>query len=233
MSPFTKRRGGVATTLNLNMAGVSVMIGIPAGRDLPIQTVKSLIGTFAACSERGVPCQLGAIANSAVIQWARDEVADLFLKSDASVLFWIDSDMEWEPGHFIRLLIWSQVYDVVCAAYPAKIDRPTFYLQDEGGKPDSHGLRPIKGIGMGFVAMRRSVVERLAEKAPRVRDEISQRDIAAIFRVDSIDGHRRGEDMAFFADIKALGCSVMLDPSIDLGHVGQKVYRGSIRDAMK
>jgi hypothetical protein len=24
-----------------------------------------------------------------------------------------------------------------------------------------------------------------------------------------------------------------LDPSIDLGHVGQKVYRGSIRDAMK
>lgn len=115
MSPFDKKTEGVAFTRNINMAGVSVMIGMPAGRDLPIQTVKSLIGSFAACSERGVPCQFGAIANSAVIQWARDEVVDLFLKSDANVLFWIDSDMVWTPEQFIRLLVWSQVYDVVCA----------------------------------------------------------------------------------------------------------------------
>lgn len=227
--PFARRK----SEREVNMAGVSVMIGMPAGRDLPIQTVKSLIGTFSACRDRGVACQFGAIANSAVIQWARDEVVDIFLKSDANVLFWIDSDMAWEPGQFIRFLVWTQIYDVVCGAYPAKMDRPTFYLLGCDGKPNEHGLLDIDGIGLGFVAMRRSVVEVLADKAPKVRDQIANRDIAAVFRIDSVRGDRRGEDMAFFADIKAAGFDVKLDPSIDLGHVGQKQYTGSIRDALK
>jgi hypothetical protein len=37
--------------------------------------------------------------------------------------------------------------------------------------------------------------------------------------------HRRGEDGAFFDDIRALGHKVWLDPTIELGHVGTKVYR--------
>ena len=227
--PFARR-----DVRTVNMAGVSVMIGMPAGRDLPIQTVKSLIATFAACGERGAPCHFGAIANSAVIQWARDEVIELFLKSDAQVLFWIDSDMVWEPGQFIRLLVWSQIYDVVCAAYPAKVEPTTFYLMREESTPNEHGMLEIHGIGLGFTAMRRAVVEALVARAPKVRDEMAGRDIASVFRIDTTSkGHRRGEDMAFFADIRDLGYRVMLDPSIDLGHVGQKVYRGSIRDALK
>lgn len=219
---------------SVDMSDVSVMVGMPAGRDLPIQTVKSLLGTFAACQERGIPCQFGAIANSAVIQWARDEVVDLFVKSDANVLFWIDSDMAWEPGQFIRMLIWARLYGVVCASYPAKIDTPTFYvLHEEGRLPNAHGLLEIDGIGLGFVAMRREVVEALVAKAPKVRDEISERDIASVFRIDQVRGHRRGEDMAFFADVKEAGYQVFLDPTIDLGHVGQKIYTGSIRDALR
>ena len=220
--------------MTVNMSGVSVMIGMPAGRDLPIQTVKSLIGTFSACHTRGTKCSLGAIANSAVVQWARDEVVDLFLKSDAQVLFWIDSDMAWEPWQFLRLLVWSQIYDVVCAAYPAKVEPPTFYLLGNGNPINPHGLREIDGIGLGFTVMRRSIVEALAKQAPKVRDQIAEREIAAIFRIDTTtDGHRRGEDMAFFADIKALGYKVMLDPTVDLGHVGTKIYTGSIRDAQQ
>lgn len=229
MSPFEKKR---APLQSVPMNDVSVMIGMPAGRDLPIQTVKSLIGTFAACSERGIPCQLGAVANSAVIQWARDEVVDIFLKSDATHLFWIDSDMAWEPGQFIRLLIWSQLYGVVCGAYPAKIEPPTFYLQTESATSNEHGLLEIKGIGLGFVVMKREIVEALAAKAPKILDQIADREIAAVFRIDQVDGHRRGEDMAFFSDIRALGFKVYLDPTVDLGHIGMKHYTGSIRDAI-
>ncbi len=217
----------------VKMGDVSVMIGMPAGRDLPIQTVKSLIATFTACRDRGLACQFGAIANSAVIQWARDEVVDLFLKSDCSVLFWVDSDMVWEPGQFIRVLVWAQLYGVACAAYPAKLEVPTFYLLPGNGVPNVHGLLEIDGIGLGFVAMRREVVEALANKAPKVRDQIAEREIAAVFRIDHVNGHRRGEDMAFFADIREAGFKVMLDPSVDLGHVGQKQYTGSIRDALR
>jgi hypothetical protein len=65
-----------------------------------------------------------------------------------------------------------------------------------------------------------------------VNDQIAKREIPSVFRIDSVDGGRRGEDMAFFADIRAAGYKVMLDPTVDLGHVGRKVYTGSIRDAL-
>src|SRR5690349_1557092 len=158
--PFNPKRKVVSTT-TVNMGGVSVMLGMPAGRDLPILTVKSIMGTMTACSKRGIPFEFGAVAHSAVVQWARDEVIDMFLKSDCNVLFWIDSDMVWEPGHFLRFLVWTQLYDVVCGAYPAKLDRTTFYLlRDEPVVRNEHGLLPINGVGLGFVAMRRNVVEK-------------------------------------------------------------------------
>ncbi len=217
----------------INMAGVSVMLGIPAGRDFDALTVKSLVQTFISAQQRGVSVQLGMVAHCAVIQWARDEVIDLFLQSDCTTLFWIDSDMVWEPGQFLRLVIWSQLYDVVCAAYPAKQDATTFFmLRDEKEVANGHGLMEIEGTGLGFVVMRRAVVEKLAKASTTLRDQISGRDIPSVFRVDGVGGNRRGEDMAFFADIRAAGYKVMLDPTVDLGHIGRKVYTGSIRDAL-
>jgi hypothetical protein len=220
--------------IEINLEGLNVMLGMPAGRDLHGLTVKSMIGTQAMLYEARVPFQLGMVLGSSVIQWARDEVVDIFLKSSATRLFWIDSDMVWEPEQFMRLLALSQRMDVVCAAYPAKVEQPTFYLNHEQQmEQNEYGMLEIKGVGLGFTVMSRKVVEELAANAPRIFDEAGNRDMAAVFRVDSIDGKRRGEDMAFFSDIRNLGYKVWLDPEIDLGHVGQKVYRGTIRDALQ
>lgn len=218
--------------ITINLTGLNVMIGIPAGRDLPAMTVKSLIGTFDLCRSRGVPCQLGMVAGSAVVQWARDEVADLFLQSDATRLFWIDSDMVWKPEDFMRMLALSQYRDVICAAYPAKREQPTFFLKYGELVHDEYGLVEIEGIGLGFSVVSRKVMRQLADKAKKVRDQITDKEMSSIFRVDSTDGNRRGEDMAFFADILALGHKVWLDPAVDLGHIGQKTYTGTIRDAL-
>ena len=106
--------------IQIDLKGLSVMVGMPAGRDLPGLTVKSLMGTQSLCRDVGVPFQFGMVIGSAVVQWARDEVIDLFLQSNATRLFWIDSDMVWEPEQFMRLLALSQYRDVICAAYPAK-----------------------------------------------------------------------------------------------------------------
>lgn len=222
--------------ITIDLAGLSVMVGIPAGRDLPALTVKSLLTTQALCMERQVPFQLGMVVGSAVVQWARDEVVDLFLQSSATRLFWIDSDMVWEPEDFMRLLALSQYRDVICAAYPAKQDQPTFYVnwdQDAGLVQGEYGLLQINGIGLGFTVMHRRVLEQLAAKAPRVTDDVSQRELAAVFRIGrTADGRRQGEDMAFFADIRALGHAVWLDPEVSLGHIGCKTYTGSIQDAL-
>lgn len=221
--------------IDVPLSGLSVMVGIPAGRDLPALTVRSLIATFTKCQALGVPCQLGMVTGSAVIQWARDEVADLFLQSDANRLFWIDSDMVWQPEDFIRLLALSTRRGVVCAAYPAKRDQPTFFVNYDKAQPlerDELGLLDINGVGLGFTVMTREVVESLAARSDRVADEISGKSMASIFRIDTNGRNRRGEDMAFFSDIRNAGYRVCLDPSVNLGHVGQKEYRGSIADAL-
>jgi hypothetical protein len=220
--------------IDIGLDGLSVMVGIPAGRDFHPLTVKSLLATFTQCQKVNVPCDLGMVTGSAVIQWARDEVVDLFLKSDSNRLFWIDSDMVWTADDFLRLLALSKLYPVVCATYPAKIEQPTFFVNHDGDlKANAHGLIPVLGAGLGFCVMNREVVEALANAAPQIADEVSGNTMASLFRIDTVNGHRRGEDIAFFADIKAHGYPVMLDPHTDLGHLGGKKYTGSIRDALK
>lgn len=225
----------MSEAISVSLDGLSVIVGMPTSRDLPPLTVKSLLATFAKCRAVSVPCELGMVANCAVITKARDEVVDLFLKSTASRLFWIDSDMVWEPEQFLRLLALSKLRKVVTAAYPAKTDRPTFYVNFESGTmQDDLGLIPIKGVGLGFTVMDREVVERLAESAPKMFDQVSGISLASIFRADiTPEGYFRGEDMAFFDDIRNLGYVVYLDPYTDLGHVGTKVYTGKIMDAMQ
>lgn len=220
--------------VDLSLAGLSVMVGMPAARDLPPATVKSLLGTFTKCQAVNVPCQLGMVTGSAIVQWARDEVLDLFLASDANRLFWIDSDMVWEPAQFLRLLALSQVREIVCAAYPAKREQPTFFLNydKKALTQDAYGLLEINGIGLGFSVMRREVVEHVARNAGRVIDEVSGKEMPSVFRIDTCGRNRRGEDIAFFHDLRALGYRVWLDPFVDLGHIGTKTYTGSIRDAL-
>jgi hypothetical protein len=228
--PFAQQKQDIT----IDLKGLSVMIGIPAGRDLPGLTVKSLMRTQALCYSHQVPFQLGMVIGSAVVQWARDEVVDVFLKSDATRLFWIDSDMVWEPDQFMRLLALSQYRDVICGAYPAKKDQPTFYVNYDKDRlaQSEYGLIEINGIGLGFTVMARHVVEQLVAKADKIVDGTSEREIASVFRIDSVDGKRRGEDMAFFADIRALGHKIWMDPEVSPSHWGSKVYTGSIKNAL-
>jgi hypothetical protein len=63
-----------------------------------------------------------------------------------------------------------------------------------------------------------------------VVDIAGETDVPDVFRLDRVktNGRRtaQGEDMAFFADLRELGYDVWLDPTIQLGHVGNYVYRG-------
>jgi len=217
--------------MQVDLGTISVTIGMPVyGGNMPTRTAASLFSTAAACATSGVRCQF--VMERGLVEWARDALLDDFLKGDTDKLFWIDSDMTWEPGEFLRLLALSTVRDVVCAAYPSKSDRLAFSVDMPlEVTRDELGLVEINGIGLGFTAMSRKVCAEVASGAPRVVDTLNGREMASVFRVDAVDGKRRSEDMAFFADIRALGHKVWLDPTITPGHVGEKQWTGSIMDA--
>lgn len=218
----------------IDLGGVSAFIGMPVYGRIPPRTAMSLARTLHACGASGIDVD-ATMEVSALIQGARDMVLDTFLRSDKQKLFWIDSDMVWEREAFFRLLAMSTIHDVVCAAYPVKSERNEFqiFMDLEPQQPTEYGLIKILGTGLGFTVIDRSVCEQVAAKAPRVLDQITGRDMAAAFRVDIFEGKRRSEDIAFLADIRELGHTVWLDPSIALGHIGDRQWNGRAADAFK
>lgn len=220
-------------TRSIALGNVSVAIGMPTHRDLPPQTVTSLLKTLDRLIHLGVGCDVLMEITGSVVM-GRDAVMDDFIRGDKQKLFWIDSDMVWEPDDFVRMLAISTQVDVVCGAYPAKVDGdPQFFTAFKpDGLRNELGLIEINGIGLGFAIVDRKICQELTDRAPRLEDQLAQREMASVFRFDIHEGHRRTEDMAFFADIRELGHKVWLDPGVNLGHVGMKEYRGSIVEAL-
>lgn len=218
--------------VELSIQDVSVMLAMPTHRDIPVPTVVSLLETADLMRTKGIPFEIQMQVGGSIIETARSKVASLFLQSDKSRLFWVDSDIKWKADDFLRLLALSTKMPVVSGIYPSKSDPPLFFLSVEKSEVETNefGCFPVKGVGLGFTVIRRDVIESLAKDAPLLKFPDLPEPIPHIFRCDSENGEFRGEDMAFFADIRALGHPVFIDPSVTLGHVGSKTYTASIRD---
>lgn len=226
-------------THEISMAGVSVFLAMPAHRDLPVQTVASLLATQGELHRRNIPYQIEVVHGGSLVHHARSKLAHLFLQSKCTHLFWVDSDMAWQPEDFLRLLAIGTHLSCVGAIYTTKTDIPTFQLNVETAHVRSNEFQciPVSGFGLGFTCVQRPLMEALAHKAPRRRFPGITDPIPHIFRCDDAPGadgvmEPRGEDIAFFADVRSLGHDVWLDPNITLGHVGPKVYSASFLEFM-
>lgn len=220
------------TVLRPDPAELSVAIGFPTGPTLPWPTALSLARTTHACAMRGIDVTIDYVAGSSIITTARSMVVQRFLKGNKKRLFWIDSDIEWEPEDFLRLLGMSAQLDIVCGAYPLKReDQKAFVIRN----PDLTkvtinplGCIKVQGTGLGFCVMTRDVIAKIVATKPQVMNQGSGEIMPDVFRIDTFQGLLRGEDIAFFDDLMALGYEIWLDPTIELGHVGHKVFRGDV-----
>lgn len=223
--------------MQISFEGVSVYIGMPVYGPVPPETTFALASTMQILGARNIHSEID-MNRCGVVHWNRDLVLDGFLNSDKQKLFWIDSDMVWKTDAFFRLLALSTLRDVVCAAYMAKKeDVIEFQVQGEGTEQtaDELGLFEIWGTGLGFTIIDRKVAEAVARDKPyRIHQG---RNLRGVFRTDICEmngeDYARGEDIAFFSDIRDLGHKIWLDPSIELGHVGTKVWRGRAIDHLK
>ncbi len=219
----------------LDIAGLSVFLACPVNRDFPWQTTRSLIETAQLLTARGVPNEFRFLTQGSQIDFDRSELAHQFLKSDYNRLFWVDSDMSWSAGDFLRLLALSVVMPVVGASYPAKQEPGAKFLVEVPGtemEANEWGCLSIFGMGLGFTVLRREVVQRLSDEAPRFAR--NGETVPMIFRTGiDADGCYRSEDMHFFKACRKAGFPVMVDPTVELGHVGGKEYRGRLMDALQ
>ena len=227
----------------VSAADLSVDIGFPTGPRVPWQTTMALAKTVKACTQRRIDIDVACIAGSSVVTWARDKVLDTFLTSErqAKYLFWIDSDIAWQPADFLRLLALATRYGVVCATYAQKTEAQAIVIRRESLTEftlNPHGLIEVDGAGLGFTVVSREILQALADTKPWVFDPAEGKSIRQVFRLDTVDrGHEhpdvRHEDVAFFADLREMGYKVWLDPTIELGHIGPREYRNNPMKALR
>lgn len=229
-----------SATKQIELKGASVFIAMPTHRPLEPETIVALVGTIYELDMRGIRWTLEFKARGSLIHHSRSKAAEDFRLSTHTHLFWIDSDMVWKPADFLRMLALATVMPCVTAAYTAKCDPPLMLMSVDAGvmHANEYGCLPIKGHGLGFTCVQREVIETLAQHAPRCRFPDVPQPIPHIFRLDDVpdrDGvlDARGEDIAFFADVRARGFKVWLDPNITLGHIGPKTYSASVLDFME
>lgn len=122
--------------------------------------------------------------NEALVTYARNMCANIFLKSDATHLLFIDSDIQFYPEHIIQMIRTQQ--DFVCGIYPKKkIDWdkvrlaaingvPAHHLQSMSNEylfeangelvPNEEGLVEIERSGTGMMMISRTVFETVSHK---------------------------------------------------------------------
>ena len=180
---------------------------------------RSVADLAALCNQYGIPLQLYFLFNESLITRARNYCCDEFLRSGATHLMFIDSDIGFNPNDVIALLAIqddASPYDVIGGPYPKKcISWEKIKLAVDKGVADENPnnlekfvgdyvFNPKSGqaqipigepvevseIGTGFMMIRRRTFEKYQEAFP----DLSYRPDHV--RTEHFDGSR--EIMAYF-----------------------------------
>mgnify|MGYP001607596779 CR=1 FL=1 len=186
--------------------------------------------------KRGIDFEDGTVVGDALVSRSRSIVASSFLLSDCDVLLSIDSDIWFRPEDAIALAEKAVSYDIIAGLYMTRSlnTQPALMLPDT--KVDfAPGVEPVETRfgSTGFMAVHRSVFEKLSESLPRCHIGWSDRGQDTSFWPFYMpfvipwegDGHMYlSEDWAFCERAKDAGFKVWLDPSIRLGHYGSYLF---------
>jgi hypothetical protein len=213
---------------------VDVLIATP-GHSAKMEYVKSLIATCAELDRLGLTYRFIS-RYSSFVPTARELTALDKPGHDYSEnvgvaggveygkLFWIDSDIEWEPEDFMRL--YNSNLDVVSGLYvldtagtvavnypnlegvPTRVNKVEFLLHEEPVE--------VGGVGFGFVCVKSGVFEKM------------QRPWFLINRVRwSLETEMRvnvGEDYSWCANASRAGFKIFVDPLVKVRHHKETIY---------
>jgi len=201
------------------------------------------------CTNRGmsaqfVTCLLGAHSTpdieisvafgiESLIDRARAVMATRFLKTDNSVMIFIDDDIvNWSMDDISQIV--SDVQEkqsIVGGSYSIKnaegprlcavgID-PGDHIARDIGPQD--GLVEVRWTATGFMAVPRKVLEDVAATLPLVSG-YGKQTLYPMFQPFVHEGVYLSEDYSFCQRARDLNHKIWLDPRIILGHVGNFVY---------
>ena len=181
--------------------------------------------------------------NDSLIPRARNCLVARFMRdpelAEYTRFMFIDADIAFEPEDVCKLWNLSEFHDVVTACYPTKTEKegqPKTTAWKDGQLVDLDELKfptEIDYAGTGFLMINRLAFVKMQNAYPDTRHmEGHLGEVYALFDTEVTkdeDWTQRwycSEDYLFCKRWREIGGKIMLDPSIRLGHVGRKIYRG-------
>lgn len=210
---------------------MKVFIAIPTMETVPVQFLGSLIQL-----DRPVNTQFG-IESGSLVYNARNNLARQAIKAEADWVFWVDSDMVFEPHVLDRMLKVCVENDIdfltaICFRRKPPYTPCIFDRLDKVEKGASYtaflsvpeGRFQVGGCGFAGVLMSTDVLISVSAKFN-----------GRMF--DPMEGF--GEDVAFCWRARQCGYNIWCDSDIEFGHVGSCVvtrgyfeaFNGGMKDA--
>ena len=208
--------------------GPGTFLAVPAYEKISAPFVQSLFATQANLNHR---LDLEIFSGNCHVDDTRNRLVRDFLETDCDQLIFLDVDVSWLEADFKKLVEFDR--DIVAGIYPLKSgdeDYPVLPLPGERWA-DNYGLVEVAGVPTGFLKIKRRVFETLYPTVRQHRskeDKFGRKPIPIIFERTLNGMSRRGGDIEFCRKAREAGFKVYVDPSMQLGHVGQKHWSGCL-----
>ncbi len=213
---------------------MKVYLGTPVYRGMQLAFHNCILKLEKRVAQSKMELVYGYVDDDPDISRARNVAASAFLKSDCDVLLSIDSDIWFRPGDAMSLCRKAESWDIMGGLYMVrslKNKQPAPLIGIGQSITLAPGEEPIEVqfLATGFMAVHRRVFEKLAETLPLCQQS-TPLPFWPFYMPFSIpwpgEGHLYlSEDYAFCQRAREAGFKIWLDPSIRLGHIGQREYR--------
>ena len=207
--------------------------------------IQSLQATLRILSANGIDWRFMELSGDSYVHRARNTICDAFLADpDATDLFFIDSDMSWDPKAFVKMCLIPE--EVIGASYPVKncwdawTSVPMWHQEGDKnvlkGRELGDGTALIEAlvIAGGFIRIKRSALEKFRKFYPDLwyregssSPENPAKQFTQFFGAESIDHQFYGEDHMFSKKIREMGIKMFIYPNVDIVHWGYKNFPGN------
>jgi glycosyltransferase involved in cell wall biosynthesis len=203
-----------------------IMIGTPCydGR-IDVWYTNSLVNTIKMNYGKDIEIIPMWVSFDALVQRARNDTIQLAIELDVDALVFIDSDIEWNPEWFFKLLEYDE--DVVGGTYRKKGDKEEYVLRPLTTKTSEleNGLIEVSGLGTGFVKLSRDALRYLWDNSEPYYDPKDNKERRMICEVSIINQSLYSEDIMMFNKLSNK-FKIYLDTTMTCGHVGPYKFVG-------
>jgi hypothetical protein len=208
--------------------GRGIFLAVAAYDGISSPFVSSLFSSQASLPYR---LDLAIFSGNCHVDDSRNRLVRDFLETDCDELIFLDVDVTWLDCDLKKLIEHDR--DIVAGIYPLKNDDEDYPVLPLLGErwAELDGCVEVAGVPTGFLKIRRKVLEKLYPTVPqhRSKEDAYGRMLIPVLFERTLNGiSRRGGDYEFCRKAREAGFRVYVDPSMQLGHVGLKLWQGCL-----